>query len=84
MITREQPQGWIIKSTRFCRPNVVSCEVITDKWNLLIEAYLSPYTLDHLPYLAEALAHFQYQEPIVLGDLNANVQSWNLIRLLSC
>ena len=32
-----------------------------------------PYTLEHLPDLEEALARFQYQDPIVLGDLNSDI-----------
>ena len=31
--------------------------------------------MDHLPDLAEYLNHLQDQNPIVLGDLNADIQS---------
>ena len=36
-----------------------------------------PSTLDNLSDLVEALAHLWYQNPIVLGDLNANIQAHN-------
>ena len=36
-----------------------------------------PYTLEHLLYLVEALKHFWDQNPIVLGELNANTQYQN-------
>ena len=52
MVVRYQPQVWSLESTRFYGPNVVSCDVITDrKQNLLIGAYLTTSTLGHLPDL---------------------------------
>ena len=56
---------------------MVICEVITDKKTPLTGTYLPPSTLEHLTDLEEALTHFQNQEPIVLGDLNTNIQSQN-------
>ena len=57
--------------------NIVRCEVVTSKWTLLIGAYLLPYTLEHLQYLTVALTRFHYQYPILLGYLNAKIQSQN-------
>ena len=74
MIVRDQPQRWSIESECFHGPNVVICEVVTNKRTPLIEAYRPPSTPEHLPYLAEDLTHFRDQGPIVLGDLNANTQ----------
>ena len=49
-------------------------KVVTDrKGTLVISAYLPPSTLEHLPELEEALIRFRYQDPIVLGDLSANI-----------
>ena len=56
----------------FHGPNVVTCEVITRKWTLLIGAYLPNSALEHLPDLAEALTKLYHQNPILLGDLNAH------------
>ena len=59
---------------RFHGTNVGSCEVITSgKRILLNSAYPTPSTLEHLPDLEEALAHLWYQDPIVLGELNAKI-----------
>ena len=55
----------------------MSCEVIDDKWTLLIKAYLPPSTLEDLPYLAKALTHFWEQNTILLGDLSVNIQAQN-------
>ena len=43
----------------------------------IIVAYVPPSTLYHLLDLEEALTHFRDQNTIVLGDLNANIQSQN-------
>ena len=77
LVVRDQPQGWSIESTHFQGMNVVIYEVFTVKFILLIGSYLPPSTLEHLPELEEALTLFCYQEPIVLGDLNANIQEQN-------
>ena len=61
----------------FHGPNVVTCEVITRKWTLLIGAYLPNSALEHLPDLAEALTCFWKQETIMLGDLNDDIQDQN-------
>ena len=77
LVVRDRPQGWSKESTRFHGPIMVICEVITNKKTPLTGTYLPPSTLEHLTDLEEALAHFQNQEPIVLGDLNTNIQSQN-------
>ena len=79
LVVQDRPKGWSAKSTRYNEPNVVSCEVVEiGKWTPLIGVYLPTYTLEHLPDLEEALTHFRNQEPIVLGELNANIgQSQN-------
>ena len=54
--------------------NMLSCEVITDgKHTQIISKYLPPYILEHLPDLEEALTRFWYQDPILKGDLSANI-----------
>ena len=70
----KNPSNQLVESTHFHGPNMVICEVVADgKRTPLIGSYLTPSTLDHLPDLEEALARFRYQDPIVLGDLNANI-----------
>ena len=70
----ENPEGWIIESTCFHRPNVVSCKLISgDQQTVLIGSCLSPSTLDHMPDLEEALKFFLFRDPVVLRDLNADI-----------
>ena len=66
--------GMGIESTRFHRMNVVRCNSTTVKLTTHIGTYIPPSTLEHLPYLTEALTRFRYQYPIVLVDLNADIQ----------
>ena len=74
MIIREKPQVWNINSTRFHGPNMVSCKVIySNNIMPLIREYLPPSTLDYLTDLEETLNCFPRREPIVLGNLNANI-----------
>ena len=62
------------ESTRFHRPDVVSCKVITGtSCTMIVGAYLPTYTLAHLPYLEETLARLQGQYPIILGDINMDL-----------
>ena len=68
---RELPEGWVVESTCFRNPNVVSCEVVTgDHQTPLIVSYLPPSTLDHLPYLEDDLNRFLGSDHVVLGNLN--------------
>ena len=49
-VTRERSEGWIVKSVRFRRTNVVIYEVVSGaQWTLLIRAYLYLSTIDNLP-----------------------------------
>ena len=79
LVIQDWPQGWSVYSTRFHGPNVVSYKVITNrKRTPIIGAYLLPSTLEHLPDLEEALTLFLYQDPILVGDISANIgQSQN-------
>ena len=73
-ILRERPEVCIVKPTRFHGPNVVSCEIVSDaQRNPLIGAYLPLSTIDCLEYLEEALNRFPGWDPIVMGDLNADI-----------
>ena len=56
LVTREKPFRWGIESTRYHRPNVVNCKIVTGLTRTpLVGAYLPPSTLDHLSDLEEAL-----------------------------
>ena len=74
MVSRELSEGWIFDYARFRVPNVVSCNIISGNHIMpLIGVYLTPSTLDHLPYLEESLNCFLVRDPVVLGDLNTNI-----------
>ena len=63
------PTGWEVESTRYHRPNVVSCElVIVLIRTPLVGAYLPLSTLEHLSDLEVVLKCFK--DPIVLGEMN--------------
>ena len=71
---KERPEVWYIESTCFHRPNMVSCEIISEFHRIpLIRAFLPLSTLDHLPYIKEVLNFFLGRYPIVIGHLNANI-----------
>ena len=54
LVARERPVGWGIESTRYHRPIVVRCKLITGlTWTLLIIAYQTPSMLEHLTDLEE-------------------------------
>ena len=56
LVIIDRTQVWIVETTRFCGPNMVSCEVVTGgKWTPLIITYLPISTLEHLADLEEAL-----------------------------
>ena len=42
-------------------------------WTSIIRAYLLPLTLFQLPYLEDVLNRFPDSDPILLGDLNADI-----------
>ena len=79
LVARNRPKGRSVKSTWFHGPNVVSCKIFGDsKGTPLIGTYLPPSTLENLLDLEEAMTWFEYQDPIVLWDLNADtVQAQN-------
>ena len=74
LVMRERPEGWSIESTRFHGTNVVRCEIVSGTKRIpLSRAYLTPSTIDHILDIDEALNHFQGRDPIVMGDLNADI-----------
>ena len=73
-VSWENPEGWIVESTRFHRPNVVICKFVSgDQQTPLIRAYLPPSTLNNLPDLEESLNCFPGRDPVVLGDINVDI-----------
>ena len=74
LVSRDRQTGWILELTRFHRPNVVSCEDIRGTSRTpIIGVYLPPTTLDHLPNLEESLESFQFQDPILKGGINLDL-----------
>ena len=74
LVLWERTEGWIVDSTRFHGPNMVSCEVIARYHQTpLIGAYLPLSTLDHLTDLGEALNRFLGRDSVILGDINADI-----------
>jgi exonuclease III len=75
LITRANPEGWHIESTRFHGPNVLSCIINSgDKRMPLIGAYLPASSLDSLPDFEEALNRFNgFTNIVVAGDFNADI-----------
>ena len=72
LIRREKPVRWVIDSTRYHGPNVISCKLVTGLTRTpLVSAYIPLSTLDHLPYLEKALKYFK--DCIVLEELNVNL-----------
>ena len=79
-MTREQPNGWGIESTRFQGLNVVSFEIVTSHTRIpLIGVYLIPSILEHLPYFKEELQSFKGLEPIGVGDLNVDLDESRIL-----
>ena len=55
-------------------PNLVSFKVIRGMyWTPIIVAYLPPSTLDHLPDIDESFECFRVQDPILMEDLNEDL-----------
>ena len=74
LVSLDQLTGWSLKLMRFHRPNVVSCEVVTDKsWTPIIGAHLPLNTMAHLPDLEEALERFHEKKFKFLEDLNGDL-----------
>ena len=75
LVVRGRPQGCSLELTRFHGKSVARCEVFTNgKWTPIIGTYLPPSTLENLPDLEEALELFQVQDPILLGNLSADIR----------
>ena len=56
--------------------NVVSCEIVTGHTRTpLVDTYLPPSTLEHFPDAKESLQRFKGLYPIVLGDLNVDLDN---------
>ena len=73
-MSRKHPNGWGIESTRFHRPNVVICNIVTGcTWNPIIGAYLTPLRIDNLPNVEEARQRFKGLDPILLDDINVEL-----------
>ena len=71
---QDNSEGRIVESTRFRGSNVVRCEInISNQQMPLIGAYLPPSTIYHLPDLEEALNRFPDRDPIILGEINADI-----------
>ena len=57
-------------------PNVISCELVTGPKRVpLVGVYIPPNDLTTLGYLEQALERFPTGNPVVLGDLNVNLES---------
>ena len=53
---------------------MVSCEVVRGMSQTpIIGAYLSPTTMAHLPNIEEVLERFRVQDPILMGDINVDL-----------
>ena len=62
------------RGSALTRAKVVSYKVIADgKRTPIIGSYLPPSTLGHLPDLEEARTRFWDQDPIVIGNLSADI-----------
>ena len=73
---KEWSDWWGIESTHFHGQNVVSCEIFTGPtWTTLVGAYLPHSTLEDLPDVNEVLQQFNGRDPIVLGDLNMELEN---------
>ena len=73
ILTRTSTE-WHIESLLKHGPNVLSCIFVHGTQRIpLIGAYIPPSDLATLPFLTEALQRFPNDTPIVLGDLNANI-----------
>lgn len=70
--------GLYIYATHFYGASLVILEVVSGERTPLVGVYLPPSTLGHLPGLEEALTRFWDQEPVVLGDVNVDIQDKNL------
>ena len=79
LVTRERPNGSGIDTMRFHRADVLSFKIRTRHTrNSLVSAYLPPAILKHLPDFEENLQQFKGLYPIIIGDLNVDLDnSWS-------
>lgn len=72
---RETKQNWEIESQRRHGPNVLSCILVSGSQRTpLVGVHFPPNSLADLPHLTEALTRFPNNRPVVLGDLNVDLQ----------
>jgi hypothetical protein len=67
---------WQIESVIKHGPNVISCELVTGRRRVpIVGVYIPPGDLTTIEYLSRALDRFPQGNPVVLGDLNVDLQS---------
>lgn len=72
---RDSPY-WQVESVSNHGPNVISFELVTGYRRVpCVGVYIPPNDLTTLEFLLQALDRFQNRDPIVLGDLNIDMQS---------
>ena len=75
LVGRERPEVWSVESMRFHGPNVMIYEIVSGRQRtLLIGVSLPLFTLYHFPDLEEAINRFQWNAPIIKGDLKAVIR----------
>jgi hypothetical protein len=78
IVWRKDAKNWCIESPKRHGPNILSCELVSgEKRTAIIVVCLPPNDLDDLPYLDEALRKFPDCTPIILGDLNVDLNQKN-------
>ena len=74
LVVRERLDVCSAKSTRLHGSDMVICSIVSGGQRTpLIRAYLSPSSLNYLPYLEEAINIFLGRYPIIVGYLNADI-----------
>ena len=74
LVSQECQMVWSLELMHFHVPNVVSCVVVIGaSWTLIVVAYLLMSTMGQPLDLEEAMARFQGQDPILLVDLNVDL-----------
>jgi exonuclease III len=72
---KTKAKNWHIESEKRHRPCVVSCLLVSaTRHTPLIGAYLPPGEQVDLEYLTKALERFPNQQPLILGDLNTDLE----------
>jgi exonuclease III len=74
-LVSRRTDSWCLEATRHHGHNVLSTVVVCGDHRIpLIGAYLPPSSLNSLPELIAALDRFAGRDPILLGDLNVNLE----------